>query len=231
MKIVGLIGGMSWESTRIYYEEMNREVQRRRGKHHSVEAILYSVDFERILEWVEGDRWDLIGEEMAHLGGKLERAGAGLLLLTSNAIHKVFERVQEGVKIPVLHIADPTGEAVMRRGMKRVALLGTRVTMEEPFYRERLEARYGLEVVLPEAVERERLHRIIFDELTIGRVEERSQRWLRELIEKMSEGGQVGVILGCTELTLLVEERELGVPLFDTTALHAQGAVEWTFQV
>jgi aspartate racemase len=226
MKTIGLIGGISWESTQHYYQLMNRYIHAKLGGHNSIEAIIYSVNFERILVMIHQDRWDLVEKEIILLAQKLETAGADFLILTSNAIHKVFSQVEEAVSIPMLHIADPTAEAIQKAGIKTVGLLGTKVTMEEPFYKDRLLERYDIKTVVPEEADRASLHKIIFEELTVGKILDKSRSKLLTLIDKLSQKGADGIILGCTELTLLISQKDTPVTLFDTTALHANAVVD-----
>lgn len=226
MKICGMIGGMSWESTQHYYQLINQDVHTKMGGHNSVEAIIYSVNFERILTLVHQGEWEAVGKTISHLAQKLEGAGADFLILTSNAIHKVFSQVEAAISIPIIHIADPTAEAIQKAGMKKVGLLGTQVTMEERFYKDRLFNQHGIETFVPEGHDRESLHRIIFDELTVGKIHDSSRKKLIALIEKLGKEGAEGIILGCTELTLLIDQKHTSTPLFDTTALHAQAAAD-----
>lgn len=226
MKTIGMIGGMSWESTQHYYQIMNRHIQSRLGKHNSIESIIYSVNFERVLEFVEKDEWGVVGSMIISLAKKLEAADADFLIMTSNAIHKVFEAVEEAINIPILHIADPTGLAIQKCKIKKVGLLGTKVTMGEDFYKSRLQNRYNLEVFVPEKDEQDFIHETIFNELTLGKIREESRIQLITLIHKFSEKGVGGVILGCTELTLLISQKDITIPVFDTTDLHAKAAVE-----
>jgi aspartate racemase len=226
MKTMGIIGGMSWESTSHYYELMNRDIHARLGGHHSLEAIIYSVDFERILVLVNRSEWKSVGEIIAGLAKKLEIAGVDFLILTVNAAHKVFLEVERAIKIPILHIVDPTAEAIQKHRIKKVGLLGTKVTMEEPFYKERLKSKYGIDVLIPEKEERELLHAIIFEELTVGLIRKESKEKLVAMIEDLARKGVEGVILGCTELTLLISQKDTHIPLFDTTELHAKAAVD-----
>jgi len=226
MKIVGLIGGMSWESTQHYYQLMNQYMHARLGGHNSIEAIIYSVNFERILTLVHQGRWELVGQEIVHIAKKLEAAGADFLVLTANAIHKVFPEVKAAIHIPIIHIADPTAESILKAGIKKIGLLGTKVTMEDYFYKQRLLDQYGIEAFVPEEHDRDALHNIIFDELTIGKIHDDSRKKLISLIDKLRIHGATGIILGCTELTLLIDQRDTQTPLFDTTALHAKAAVD-----
>jgi aspartate racemase len=226
MKTIGIIGGMSWESTHHYYQIMNQYVHARLDKHNSIESIIYSVNFERILELVERDEWEAVGEIVAGLAKKLESAGADFLIMTSNAIHKVFAELEGSISIPILHIVDPTGDAIQKCGIRKIGLLGTKVTMQEDFYKSRLQNRYKIEVLVPENENQELIHKIIFDELTFGRIRDDSRKRIMAIIDGLSEKGADGVILGCTELTLLISQKDTKIPLFDTTDLHAKAAVE-----
>jgi aspartate racemase len=226
MKTVGLIGGMSWESTKHYYQLMNQQVHAKLGGHHSIEAIIYSVNFERILKLVHQNEWEKVAEEIAKLAKKIEIAGASFLILTSNAIHKVFSQVQTAIGIPILHIADPTAEVIQKAGIQKIALLGTKVTMEESFYKDRLLKKAGIETLIPDDEDRDFIHKIIFGELTIGKIEDSSRKKILTIINKLWSRGARGIILGCTELTLLVSQKDTPVPLFDTTTLHVTAAVD-----
>jgi aspartate racemase len=217
---------MSWESTQHYYQLMNQYVHARLGGHNSIEAIIYSVNFERILTLVHQGRWELVGQEIVHIAKKLEAAGADFLILTANAIHKVFPEVKAAICIPIIHIADPTAETILKAGIKKIGLLGTKVTMEDCFYKQRLLDQYGIEALVPEEHDRDALHNIIFVELTIGKIHDSSRKKLISLIDKLRIHGATGIILGCTELTLLIDQRDSQIPLFDTTALHAKAAVD-----
>ncbi|HEY2809776.1 MAG TPA: aspartate/glutamate racemase family protein [Rhabdochlamydiaceae bacterium] len=226
MKTIGLIGGMSWESTQYYYQQMNRYIYGKLGGHTSIEAIIYSLNFEIIVKCLERNDWDAIGDILADISKKLEAAGANFLLLTSNAAYKVVPQMEKAISIPILHIVDPTAEAIKQKHIKRVALLGTKVTMEDAFYKKRLQDHYGIEALIPASSDREILHKIIFNELTLGQIHDRSKQKLLEIIEKLNRQGAEGIILGCTELTLLVNQKDTTVPLFDTTDLHAKAAVD-----
>lgn len=226
MRTVGLIGGMSWESTQHYYQLLNQYVRIELEGHNSIEAIIYSVNFERILALIQEDNWESVGKVMIDIAQKLERAGADFLVLTSNAIHKVFPQVEAATGIPILHIVDPTAEAIKKAGVKRVGLLGTKVTMEESFYKDRLTNCHEIEVIIPDSQDRESLHEIIFDELTVGKTLDTSREVLVTMIKKLQNQGVEGIILGCTELTLLIGQKDIVLPLFDTTAIHAKAAVD-----
>ncbi len=225
MKTIGILGGMSWESTLQYYRMMNEQIQKQLGGHHSIQAIIYSVNFEEILALVKLNDWDSVAEKLSKLAIKLERAGADFLIMTSNAIHKVFPQIQSVLKIPILHIVDPTARAIQSSQIRTVALLGTKVSMKEPFYKQRLKDEFGIEVLTPSKLESEELHRIIFDELTLGVINETSRNKVIQMISKLSVSGAQGVILGCTELNLLIRPEDVSIQLFDTTALHANAAV------
>lgn len=225
MKTIGLIGGMSWQSTVPYYRQINEAVQRRLGGLHSARIVLYSVDFHEIAALQHAGEWAAAGAALAHAATALERAGADFIVLCTNTMHAVSEAITAAAGIPLLHIADPTADAVVRAGAGTVGLLGTRFTMEQPFYRERL-TRRGLEVLVPPADERELVHRIIYDELCQGRIEPASRDAYRRVMAGLAARGAQAIILGCTEISLLVSEEDAAVPLFDTTALHGLAAAE-----
>lgn len=225
MKTIGLIGGMSWQSTVPYYREINQAIQQRLGGLHSARIVLYSVDFHEIAALQHAGEWAAAGAALANAATALERAGADFLVLCTNTMHTVSDAITAAVGIPLLHIADPTADAVVRAGAGTVGLLGTRFTMEQPFYRERL-VRRGLEVLVPPADERELVHRIIYEELCQGRIEPASRETCRRVMADLAARGAQAIILGCTEISLLVDVDDAAVPLFDTTALHALAAAE-----
>ncbi len=226
MKTIGLIGGMSWESTVPYYRELNELVRLRLGGLHSARVALYSVDFADIEPLQRTGRWDEAGEALARAGRAVEAAGADFIVLCTNTMHKVAPAIEAAVSIPLLHIADPTAEAVKRAGIRTIGLLGTRFTMEQDFYRERLQSRHGLEVLVPPAEGREVVHRVIYEELCRGVVTEESRTQYREAIAGLVRNGAAGVILGCTEIAMLVSPSDSPVPVFDTTCIHAAAAVD-----
>ena len=226
MKIIGLIGGMSWESTVPYYRQINEAVKARLGGLHSARIILYSVDFHEIERLQHAGDWHAAGIVLATAARSLQAAGADFLVLCTNTMHKVAPDIERAVGIPLLHIADPTAAAIQRAGHAAVGLLGTRFTMEEAFYCERLRSRHGLEVILPDADERAVVHRIIYDELCLGIVRDESRAAYIRIIEKMAGRGAQAMILGCTEISLLVSQSDCDIPLFDTTALHANAAAQ-----
>ncbi|MBB1520109.1 aspartate/glutamate racemase family protein [Aquipseudomonas guryensis] len=227
MKTIGLIGGMSWESTIPYYRHLNEAVKVRLGGLHSAKLVLFSVDFHEIERLQQSGDWDQAGRLLADAAQALERAGAELLVLCTNTMHKVAPAIEQAVSIPLLHIADPTAAAIQAAGLDRVGLLGTRFTMEQAFYRERLEQHHGIRVLIPDAPQREDVHRIIYEELCLGQVREESRAIYRAVIASLVAQGAQAVILGCTEIGLLVGAGDASVPLFDTTRLHAQQAAEW----
>ena len=224
MKTIGILGGMSWESTALYYRRINEGVRRRLGGLHSARIVLVSVDFATIEPLQAAGDWDAAGERLAADARRVEAGGADFLLLATNTMHRCAHAIRAAIDIPLLHLADATADAVEAAGTARVGLLGTRYTMEQPFYRERLEQR-GLVVDVPPEAERAELNRIIFDELCLGVVREESRAALARMIEGLRAGGAGGVIAGCTEITLLTGPGDGPLPLFDTTAIHADAAV------
>jgi aspartate racemase len=227
MKTLGLIGGMSWESTQLYYRLVNLAVKERLGGLNSARLLLYSVDFHEIEALQRAGDWAAAGRILADVARTLVDAGAQALVLCTNTMHKVADAIESAVPVPLLHIADPTGEALRAAGHRRVGLLGTRFTMEQDFYVERLRARHGLEVLLPPPDDREQVHRVIYDELCLGQVKESSRQAYRVVMQRLVENGAQAIILGCTEITMLVGPGDAQVPLFDTTALHALHAADW----
>jgi aspartate racemase len=227
MKTLGLIGGMSWESTIPYYRIINETVRERLGGLHSARLILYSVDFHAIERRQQAGTWDEAGTILADAARSLAAAGAEGLALCTNTMHKVAPAIESAVTIPLLHIADPTAAAVKQAGIRTVGLLGTRFTMEQDFYRGRLTAQHGLTVIVPDPADREIIHRIIYEELCQGDLRAKSRAQYREIMQRLVEAGAEGIILGCTEIALLVGPADAPVPLFDTTALHARSAALW----
>ncbi|WP_371636349.1 aspartate/glutamate racemase family protein [Streptomyces zaomyceticus] len=225
MKTIGLIGGMSWESTAEYYRLLNELTRDRLGGLHSARCVLYSVDFAEIERLQVQNRWTEAGEILAAAAQALEAAGADMVLICTNTMHKVADQVEAAVSVPLLHLADVTAEAVRASGLRRVGLLGTAFTMEQDFYRGRLEAG-GLDVRTPEAEGREIVHRVIYEELCLGIVREESRAAYRKVIECLVADGAEGVILGCTEIELLIGSEDSPVPLFPTTRIHAAAAVD-----
>lgn len=226
MRTIGLIGGMSWESTALYYRHINEGVRDRLGGLASAELLLDSVDFRAVTQLQRAGHWDQAAELLAGRGRRLERAGADCLLICTNTMHLVHQQVSDEVAIPVLHIADAAATAMTRAGVTTVALLGTAFTMEQSFYRDRLE-QHGIATLVPDAEDRAMIHRVIFDELACGRVDEDSRAEYRRVINDLVARGADGVVLGCTEIEILVREQDSPVPVFPTAALHAQAAVEF----
>jgi len=226
MKTLGLIGGLSWESTLAYYRLINEEARRRLGHLHSAPCLIYSFDFEGIAHLQSLGQWQALSDELVRAAGALATVGAEILVICSNTMHKVSDELAARVPLPLLHIADATGSAIRSRSIRSVALLGTRFTMEEPFLRSRLEERYALQVAIPEPEERQAIHDTIYRELCAGRFEDASRRRMRDIIRRLAENGAQGIILGCTELGLLIRPEDSPVPLFETATLHAYAAVE-----
>lgn len=226
MRTLGLLGGMSWESTVPYYQLVNERVRDRLGGLHSAKLLLHSVDFAEIERMQQDGDWDTAGAVLADVASRLQDAGAEAIVLCTNTMHKVAPQIEDAVAIPLLHIADATAERIRTAGVGRVALLGTRFTMEQDFYRSRIEAA-GLEVVVPGAAARERIHRVIYDELCLGVIREDSREDYLRIIDELVDDGAEGVILGCTEIGLLVHPGDTAVPAFDTTAIHAEAAADW----
>ena len=227
MKTIGLLGGMSWESTVTYYEVLNREIGKRLGGLHSARVLLLSVDFQQIETLQHEGKWDKLGEILAREAATLERAGADFLVLATNTMHLVAPAMEEAVSIPLLHIADATARRIEDSGIRSIGLLGTRFTMEKPFYRGRLEERHGLEVVVPAPEDREVIHRVIYEELVLGKILPESRREYQRIVQALQDEGAEGVILGCTESGLLLNQTDTQLPLFDTALIHAQAAAEF----
>lgn len=227
MKTIGLIGGMSWESSAIYYRIINKTVQKKLGGTHSAKSIMISVDFEDIEKMQENDEWNHMRGLMKDIAVTLEMAGADVIVICTNTMHKVADGIESAVNIPLLHIADPTAEAIKSMGMTKIGLLGTKYTMEHDFYKGRLEEKYGLEVIIPEEKERDEIHDIIFQELVLGHIKSSSRERFKTIIDILTLQGAEGVILGCTEIGLLISEDDVDVPVFDTTLLHALAAVDF----
>jgi aspartate racemase len=227
MKTIGLIGGMSWESSIEYYRMINEEVKQRLGGVHSAQSLMYSVDFAEIETLQHSGQWQQAGIMLADAALRLERGGADLLVLCTNTMHLVADAITSAVSIPFLHIADPTAAAIRAKGMRTIGLLGTRFTMEQPFYRDRLIEQHGLNVLIPDEPDRAEIHRIIYEELILGQIRSDSRERYLAVIERLSAAGAEGIILGCTEIGLLIQPEHTPVPLFDTTRLHAIAAVDW----
>ncbi|CCH13463.1 aspartate/glutamate racemase family protein [Stenotrophomonas maltophilia] len=226
MKTLGLIGGMSWESSAQYYRLINEAVRHRLGGAHSAQLLLWSVDFAGIKQLQHDGQWDLLGNHMLDAARRLQAGGAELLVICTNTMHALAGRIEAGCPLPLLHIADPTAAAILQAGIRKVGLLGTAFTMEQAFYRDRLQDRFGLEVLVPEADDRRSVHDIIYQELICGVVSEHSRQAYAGVIARLVARGAEAIILGCTEIMLLVRAEDSPVPLFDTTTLHALAAVD-----
>ena len=227
MKVIGLIGGLTWESTTVYYRLINQEVQRRLGGSHSGRILMVSLDFHDLEDLQHKGRWEAAAAIIVAAARQAERGGAHCLAICSNTMHQAYDEVSAAVNLPVLHLADATAKAVSAARVKRVGLLGTRFTMEREFYRGRLASHRGLDVIVPDDADRETVHRVIYEELIHGRLLARSRQAYLSVISRLVDRGAEGVILGCTEISLLVKPDDGPVPLFDTTAIHARSLVKW----
>jgi aspartate racemase len=225
MQTIGLLGGMSWESTVPYYRIINETVRDTLGGLHSAQIVLYSVDFHDVERLQHAGNWTEAGQRLAAAAGSLEAAGADFLVLCTNTMHKVAPAIERAVAMPLLHIADPTAQAIARAGLRTVGLLGTRFTMEQEFYRDRLRS-HGIDAIVPDGAEREVAHRIIYDELCRGRVLAESRACYRRIIDHLVARGAQGIVLGCTEIAMLVGAADSPAPVFDTALIHAQAAAE-----
>ena len=226
MKTIGLIGGMSWESSLEYYRLINEAVKQRLGGFHSAKTVMLSVDFAEVEELQHEGKWDAAGKMMAESAKTLQNAGADLIVLCTNTMHKCTNEIEAAIQVPFLHIADPTAEKISSMGIKTIGLLGTRFTMEQDFYRGRLIEKFGLNVLIPDEADREIIHRVIYDELVMGKIDPGSRKEYQRIIHELVLAGAEGVILGCTEIGLLIGPKDVSVPVFDTTVLHAQAAVD-----
>lgn len=223
MKTIGLIGGMSWESSAIYYRIVNEEVQKHLGGLHSAKCLLASVDFAEVEAYQMQGQWDLAGQLLGETAANLQEAGADFIVICTNTMHKVVPIIRQYIKIPVLHIATATAEEILTAGYHKIGLLGTKFTMEQDFYKDCLIA-HGIEPIIPTQVEREEVHRIIYEELCLGSITEASRSYYVAVIENLKKQGAQGIILGCTEIGLLISAQHTDLPIFDTTLIHAQKA-------
>jgi len=230
VKTIGLLGGMSWESSAEYYRTINEAVRDRLGGLHSARCLMYSVDFAEIEALQREGRWREATEEMVRAARHVQDGGADFLVICTNTMHKMAEDVEREIGIPLLHIADATAERVKADGLRKVGLLGTRFTMEEDFYRGRLVQEHGLDVIIPGGRERETVDRVIYYELCLGQIEPSSRKRYVEIIDNLIAAGAQGIILGCTEIGLLVRQEDIGVPCFDTARIHAEAAVEYALE-
>jgi len=230
MKTIGLLGGMSWESSLVYYKIVNEKVKEILGGHHSCECVMYSVDFDPIKKLQHDGNWDELTRIMIAAAQKIEKGGAEMLTICTNTMHKMYNEVQNSISIPVLHIADATAEAIKEKNLKTIALLGTRFTMEHDFYKGRLTEKHGINVLVPEGKDLETVHNIIYNELVLGVINNESREAYKEIIEKLAKKGAQGVILGCTEIPLLIQQNDVSIPVFDTTTIHAEKTVTFALQ-
>ncbi|AMP16361.1 aspartate/glutamate racemase family protein [Collimonas pratensis] len=226
MKTIGLIGGMSWESSAEYYRLINQGMKARLGAHNNAKSLMVTVNFQEIEEMQRAGHWDAAGNLLATASRQLEAGGADFIVLCTNTMHKMAAAIDDAVTIPLLHIADATGAAIQRAGIKRVALLGTGFTMEQDFYKGRLKEKFGLDVMIPDEADRRRVHTIIYDELCHGRIRESDRKEYQRIIAGFQASGAEGVILGCTEIMLLIKAGDVSLPIFDTTQLHCDAAIE-----
>jgi aspartate racemase len=226
MKTIGLLGGMSWESTALYYRQINELVKEKLGGLHSAQIAMYSVDFQEIEELQHAGQWDATGEILSKAAEQIQNAGADFLLICTNTMHKVAPQIETAIDIHLLHIADATAERIKSQGIKNIGLLGTRFTMEQGFYAGRLRDAHNLNVILPSKQDREIVHRVIYEELVLGVVRDESRLEYLRIMETLRAQGAEGVIEGCTEIVMLVQQKHTDIPLFDTTSIHAQAAVE-----
>ncbi|MBW1675474.1 MAG: aspartate/glutamate racemase family protein [Deltaproteobacteria bacterium] len=230
MKTIGLIGGMSWESSIEYYRIINEAVRAKLGGLHSAKSIMYSVDFAEVEALQRQGKWDEATELMIDAAQHVKNGGADFVIICTNTMHMMADEVQMHIQIPLLHIADATAEKIKARGLRKIGLLGTKMTMEEDFYKGRLTEKHGLEVVIPTAEEREIVHRVIFNELCMGERKKSSKEQYVSIMDHLVKHGAEGIILGCTEISLLVQGKDSQVPLFDTTKIHALAAVEYALR-
>lgn len=224
MKTIGLIGGMSWESTSEYYRILNEEIKSRLGGLHSAKCLINSVDFEEIERFQSNGDWDGAGEVLGNAAYSLQKGGADFIIICTNTMHKVVEKIKENINIPVLHIADTTAKEIKRKGIQTIGLLGTKYTMEQDFYKSRIEEN-NIKVIVPVEKNREKINEIIYTELCLGKITSQSREYYKGVIEELVQKGAQGIILGCTEIGLLIKQEDVVVPIFDTTFIHAIEAV------
>lgn len=226
MKTIGLIGGMSWESSLEYYRIINEQVKKNLGGSHSAKSLMYSVDFEEIKLLQHEGNWDKATQIMVDAAKRLEKGGADFVVICTNTMHKMADQMQSQIQIPILHIVDATAERIHAKGIKKIGLLGTKFTMEEDFYKARLQNKFGLQVIIPNSPDRQIIHDVIYNELVLGILKQDSREQYIRIINQIVNNGAEGVILGCTEIPLLVHQKDVNVCLFDTTRIHAETAVE-----
>lgn len=231
MKTIGMIGGMSWESSIEYYRIINQAAREKLGGLHSARSLMVSVEFAEIEALQHRNQWDKLADIMVAAGHSLEKGGADFVIICTNTMHKLYDEVQNSINIPMLNIADATAEKIISDGIKKIALLGTRFTMEEHFYKGRLVDKYGLDVIIPDREQMETVHRVIYDELCAGIINQDSKQQYAQIIRDLGDKGAGGAILGCTEIGLLVKQEDSPVPLFDTTEIHARAAVDYALDI
>ena len=229
LKIIGLIGGMSWESTATYYKIINETVKEKLGGLHSAKCILYSVDFQEIEECQANGNWEKSGEILGEAAYNLEKAGADFIVICTNTMHKVVNQIKEKISIPILHIAEMTAEKILEKGLKNIALLGTKYTMEQDFYKSKLIEK-GINVIIPDKNDIEIINKVIYDELCLGTINSNSKKKFLEIVDKLRNKGAEGIILGCTEIGLLIKNEDTDVPLFDTAIIHAEQAAIYSIK-
>ncbi|MCU5322502.1 aspartate/glutamate racemase family protein [Bacillus cereus] len=229
MKTIGLIGGMSWESTAEYYRIINEEIKSKLGGLHSAKCLINSVDFEEIERYQSSGDWDSAGEILGNAAYSLQKGGADFIIICTNTMHKVVEKIKENIHIPILHIADATAKEIERKDIQTVGLLGTKYTMEQDFYKLRIEENH-IEVMVPSEKERDKINEVIYTELCLGKITSQSREYYKRVIENLIQEGAQGIILGCTEIGLLIKQEDVSVPIFDTTHIHAVEAVNFALQ-
>lgn len=229
LKTIGLIGGMSWESTVTYYKIINETVKEKLGGLHSAKCILYSVDFQEIEECQANGNWEKSGEILGEAAYNLEKAGADFIVICTNTMHKVVNQIKEKISIPILHIAEMTAEKILEKGLKNIALLGTKYTMEQDFYKSKLIEK-GINVIIPDKNDIEIINKVIYDELCLGTINSNSKKKFLEIVDKLRSKGAEGIILGCTEIGLLIKNADTDVPLFDTAIIHAEQAAIYSIK-
>ena len=229
LKTIGLIGGMSWESTVTYYKIINETVKEKLGGLHSAKCILYSIDFQEIEECQANGNWEKSGEILGEAANNLEKAGADFIVICTNTMHKVINQIKEKISIPILHIAEMTAEKILEKGLKNIALLGTKYTMEQDFYKSKLIEK-GINVIIPDKNDIEIINKVIYDELCLGIINSNSKKKFLEIVDKLRSKGAEGIILGCTEIGLLIKNEDTDVPLFDTAVIHAEEAAIYSIK-
>ncbi len=227
MKTIGLIGGMSWESSHEYYKLINQYTNKALGKLHSSKNIVYSVDFQEIVEHQEKGEWEEVAKLLSNAAQSLEKAGADFVIICANTVHKVAEQVQEKINIPLLHIIDVTAQAIKDQNLNTIALLGTKYTMQQEFYKKRLLEKHSIKTIIPNEEEMDFIHKVIHDEVALGKINFQSKERLKKIINRLAKEGAQGAILGCTEIPLVLKPGNMDFPLFDTLELHAKAAVEY----